>query len=97
MSESTSVPKLVWLHILKEGGRWSTSDIRKATNEDGTLISQAVKDMSDNGYLIRYDRKAFGEALAYGVTAACKVPRGVTIADLLECDLIPLAEGASHA
>lgn len=87
MAEPNGVSQKLWLTLLKEGGRHSANEIAKLANEhNGASIYSVLSSMVDTQALRQYD-KGDGRHIRFGVTASCRVPRGVTIGDILSCNL----------
>ena len=78
---------VVWLMLLREGGRWTASEVGERINLDQTSAAASLRTMTEFGTLRRWDRSETNDRVRFGVTAECKVPRGVTLQDILACDL----------
>lgn len=75
-----------WLLMLKEGGRWSTTEIRTRLGMEDLARSfhGNIFSMARNGYATRYEPEAGKyRGAKYGVTLGCKVPLGVTVKQIL--------------
>lgn len=88
----TGLAKRIWLLLLKEGGRWRTAEISEALSELPYVVTQALYPLERRESVKRYEKPGKGQFVAWGITPGCKVPQGVSLADLLECDLAPLVE-----
>lgn len=81
MSETTTAA--MWCHMLKQGGRWTAAELMP--------VSQRTRDNTDNllasmvraGLVIGYRSGSRKNGRAYGVHPECKVPRGITLAQVL--------------
>jgi hypothetical protein len=80
-----SVQGDIWLLLLKEGGKWDAAEASAAiAGSDRKLIAQNLRFMSEGGYLKRYERDSTEDGrIRYGVTLSCRVPRGVTMGEIL--------------
>ena len=87
----TGTTKAAWLFLLREGGRWTAVDIADELGDSNQEVMQMIAAMVSGGLVRRYEKQKPCAYLTYGVTAACKVPRGVTIAELAECGAVRLA------
>ena len=84
-----SPTKAVWLHLLKQGGRWSCAELAYAlANQSHHNIEQALSRLSTDGFIRRYDKKVKGDRVTFGVTRECKVPRGVVLAQLIDVGVL---------
>lgn len=77
----------VWLMLLKEGGRWTAVEVAARTRQDQTAAAASLRAMHEFGTVQKWDRSADNDRVRFGVTPACKVPRGISISDILACDL----------
>lgn len=74
---STTVAR-TWM-VIARGGRWTPSEvIKELPSEKPKAVESAVEQMADGGFLTPYDGGT------YGVTHDCLVPRGVTVAEVLQ-------------
>lgn len=76
-----------WLLMLKEGGRWSTTEIRSrlGLDEQARSFHANIFSMARNGYATRYEPEPGKyRGAKYGVTLGCKVPLGVRVDQILE-------------
>lgn len=79
MAQRNGIVKDAWMHMLKDGGRWTAAEIKEQFGRD---IHATLNRMAAQGYAVQ-----FGDGrnrVKYGVTPDCKVPIGVTINDLQE-------------
>lgn len=77
----------VWLMMLKEGGRWTAAEVGQRLAIDQTAAASALRAMHEFGTVQKWERSPANDRVRFGVTPACKIPRGVTISDVIECDL----------
>lgn len=78
----------VWLMLLKEGGRWSAAEVGERVGMDQTAAATNLRFMEEFGTVKRWARgDKPTDRVRFGVTAECKVPRGVKLSDILACDL----------
>lgn len=85
--DQTGLTALVWLHLLKEGGRHATAEIATVVHSTSETLAVVLTRLTDAGSLCRYEKSEKGDRVRYGVTAACKVPRGISIGEILACNL----------
>lgn len=87
MAEKKGMTARVWLAMLNVGGRYSAGEIAQLVDEpDTTAVHQLLASMVRGSSVRRFD-KVVGHPVQFGVTAACRVPQGITIGDVLACDL----------
>lgn len=77
----------VWLLMLKEGGRWSAAEIGQRVGMGQTEAGTNLRAMHEFGTVQKWERVNPGDRVRFGVTPGCKVPRGVTVQDILACNL----------
>jgi len=77
----------VWLFLLKAGGRWASGDVTKGTGLNGVDVCWTLAAMVRNGTARKFDEPGLRRRFRYGVTGACKVPRGVSLQQVAECVL----------
>lgn len=87
LNERTGIAQRIWLLMLKEGGRWSSVEIADKLGDHTLMVSQNVASMVDFGSVRRYEKATPADRVRFGVTADCRIPRGVSISDILACDL----------
>ena len=76
----------VWLLMLREGGRWSATELADSLGLKRPNVLMTMHAMALRGYAVRH-----GEAgsYSYGVTGSCKVPNGVTLEDIRAAQEVP--------
>lgn len=81
--DMAGLAKRVWLLLYSEGGWWTAEEIRRNLRMDRDIWS-ALGEMVRSGFLARNrGNNIDGELVVkYGVTAKCKVPRGVVISEI---------------
>lgn len=84
MAAPTGDSKRIWLVMLKQGGRWSNADVAAALGRDNTWTANLVHSMCTTGTLHRF---GYGRGARYGVTHECRIPVGVTISEVVACQL----------
>jgi predicted transcriptional regulator len=82
--DTTFKNSAVWLAMLKQGGRWTAAEVGALIGTDQSAAGTALRSMSDFGTVHRWDRSDTNDRVRYGVTADCKVPRGVAVKDIAE-------------
>jgi ribosomal protein L13E len=97
MSDQRASTKAIWMHLLREGGRWSVREVAKALKSDAVLTSQNMMKMRANEYLVSFPRTRHKNGVAFGVTKECKVPRGFTVEELGKCGLVRLQPTTGEA
>lgn len=80
--------KEMWLFLLKEGGRWCGSELHKAMNLERRRVAVLVGNMADTGQITRYEKTGPRSRVRFAVTPACKIPQGVTLAELMEVGIL---------
>jgi hypothetical protein len=81
MNDTTTAA--MWRHMLKHGGRWTAAELMP--------VSQRTRDNTDNllasmvraGLVVGHRSGERKNGRAYGVLAGCKVPRGITVEEVL--------------
>lgn len=85
--------KLVWLHLLKEGGRWSVAEIAAAIRMKPGAVNSCMYRFVLQGMVIRKPTNKKGRAMSdFGVTKQCRIPVGVTIAELEEIGVLRIGD-----
>jgi hypothetical protein len=70
----------VWMFLYKEGGRWAPCELKNCEiGYEGVNLAADLRNLAEGGMIARFVE---GNRSKYGVTAACKIPRGVLLADL---------------
>jgi hypothetical protein len=75
--------------MLREGGRWTTTEMQDVlglehlSDARGTLNSMAAA-LS----VKRFEPKEPGASITFGVTSQCRVPMGVTLAELAQVGIL---------
>jgi len=75
----------VWLHMLREGGRWSAAELSRACGYAD--VQGVLSSMKKRGFAVSYEKSEAERRTTWGINASCKVPRGVTVQDII--DAIP--------
>ena len=75
---TTGTTRTLWLHMLKEGGRWTATELAAETRTDRRQADRLLRQMATIGHAVKFE----GEPSSFGVTPDCRVPREVTLADL---------------
>lgn len=83
MSEDLGLRARAWLHMLSEGGRWSTRELAMDLGASVHLMQNELLKMYDAGSVARH-QKGTGEerVITYSVADACRFPMGLTLADV---------------
>jgi hypothetical protein len=78
-----SNPKTIWLHLVSQGGRWTSREIHDALPElDTPNLSTTLQNMQDGQQIVRYPGPE------WGVTANCRPPKAVTLADIIAAGVV---------
>lgn len=83
----TGVVKDIWLHICKEGGRWTPEEIAQELGLPRESARVVMTSMQRRQGALTVTKNS--NRLSFGVTADCKVPMGVTVRDLAGVGVIP--------
>lgn len=76
--------KRLWLRMLEWGGRWSAAEIAKLIGVPAENADKLLRSLVDRGYLKTYPRSDRKNGVAFGIDASCKIPRGLTVRDVLK-------------
>lgn len=76
--------RVIWLLLLKEGGRWSAAEIAVHLESDPEYVSRFASVMKSRGFLRRHERGATRKKFEYSVDRSCRIPRAVTMGDLID-------------
>jgi predicted transcriptional regulator len=82
--DTTFKNSAVWLMMLKQGGRWTAAEIGVHLGTDQSSAATALRAMVEFGTMARWDRSETNDRVRFGVTADCKVPRGVSVKEITE-------------
>jgi hypothetical protein len=74
----------VWLMMLKEGGRWTAAEVGARVGMDQTAAACALRSMHEFGTIQKWGRSETNDRVRFGVTVECKVPRGITVRDVMD-------------
>lgn len=83
MTAAAITPK-VWTHMLAEGGRWSAAELGEFARVERKQIENLLFSAVNKGYVVRFDDASRANGSAYGVTAACRIPQGVHLNEILK-------------
>lgn len=88
MYQRNGVCSKLWIALLKEGGRATVSEMLDLVLHDCDPVKArtVIYGMAKNGTLRRFAPASGILGAKFGVTADCKVPFGVTVADILACN-----------
>lgn len=76
----TGLTKRVWLLLYAEGGLWTATEVG---DKLGRALGATLRDMAESGFVARTrDETPEGPRVRYGVTKACRVPRGVAVEEI---------------
>lgn len=97
MKQQAGETKRIWLLLLKEGGRWSAAEIAQKIEDFGDDMSGTLANLVSRGYLRRIAKDESNSRVQFVVTPVCKVPRDVTLRELMECGVFPAERARSNA
>lgn len=80
--------KRMWLHLLAEGGRWSIAEIAEATHMNAGAVGSGLYRMTLQGMVTQHPTSRGRARTEFGVSLACKVPLGVTLAELQQIGVL---------
>lgn len=83
MKADSGLHPRIWLFLLSNGGRWAGRDLAEKLGEPLTSIQTAVQGMTRSRMLEQHERTATVRRLTYSVTATCRMPQAVTVADVV--------------
>ncbi len=88
MTQEPKPTKTLWLRMLAEGGRWKSAEAGEALAMDQWSARALLNSMVAAGSAVRFE--PFGESTTYtfGVTINCKIPQGITLAELTAIGII---------
>jgi hypothetical protein len=82
-----SLNKRAWLLMLTEGGRWSMAELADALRVQNSLSGRVWR-MCQQGMIVRHEKGIGRSRVGFSVTRDCRIPHGVTLEDLIKCDVI---------
>lgn len=80
----------IWLHLVKEGGRWTAPELAAALELKSAQVMSAVNAMYLRQYIQRHDVPGAVGGTAqyqYSVTAKCVTPAGLPLQYLFDAGL----------
>jgi hypothetical protein len=97
MKIDTGLARELWLTMLREGGRWTARELEEqlpAEMQAAKGARSVLLEMARIGMATRYGTQPTGGTVgrkpyAYGVTPECRMPRAVTVGDVLACVKAP--------
>lgn len=83
------IARVLWLHMLRAGGRWSCAELRSTFPAASKKnVEMALERMAKAGFIRRFDKSIKGDRVTFGVVKDCKVPRGVALNELAAVGVI---------
>lgn len=78
---NNGIQKKIWLHICKEGGKWSVEETAQSLNLEKSRCNTAMHNMASRASMLvrSYDDRG---RTVFGVTADCTVPFGMTVDEI---------------
>lgn len=76
---TTGRTQALWIHMLENGGLWTTSELSQALGYKGIRIDGLLYQMAQRGFIIRKARSDRENGYRFGVTMDCKPPYGLTL------------------
>lgn len=86
MSLPNGIAARMWLLMLKEGGLWTSTELASELDYDRASLHNAANAMSEAGSVRKHEQTA-KHNVRFSVSADCLIPRTVTLAQILACDL----------
>lgn len=83
--------KDVWLHICREGGKWTPEEIAQHVGEPREKVARLMHNMTRRGSQLRRYKADNGRA-QFGVTAECVIPAGLTVKELASAGIVGVSE-----
>lgn len=74
----------LWLRMLEWGGRWTANEIAKLLGVPAENADKLLRSLVDRGYVKTYPRTGRKNGVAFGIDQTCKIPRGLTVRDVLK-------------
>ncbi len=81
------VVAVLWLHLLKQGGRWRSMEVAAATGVNRREACWQLSGMAARGQVSKFQVPGKRRSFSYGVTRECKVPQAVTVGTMSDCVL----------
>lgn len=80
MTTRSGIVRDIWLHICREGGKWTPDEIAEEFSMSRKKVALTMHNMaSRNGSLQRYTQS---NRAHFGVTKDCMIPLGISLAEL---------------
>lgn len=73
----------MWVHMLEHGGRWTAAEMTAISKCDRYATDKLLASMQTKGIARVYSAPHRRNGRAYGVDATCKIPRGMTLQELM--------------
>lgn len=86
----SGVTKALWLRMLNDGGYSTLTELSNAA--DGKRVNGIIDRMTAHGYCKKFRHPERKNGVGYGITTSCKVPREVTLAEILSAAKTELIE-----
>ena len=86
--KNAGLVKKMWLHIAKEGGRWTPEEIAIALGENKEVVNRALHSMAGRRRCL--SKIAIKGKPKFGVTEDCVIPRGITVKEMAEIEVVRL-------
>lgn len=77
---TSELTKRVWLHLLHQGGWWTTDEVTDALRERRADVSAALKVLSNGPACARIHKAA--SCMEYAVLPDCPVLNGMTVGEV---------------
>lgn len=76
--------KKMWLFLYASGGRWTGKEAREGALLSCKFPRILLQNMAHRGYVIRHPKTEHSKRVTFEVADECKIPTGVTLADISE-------------
>lgn len=98
MTERNAIYKVIWIHLVTEGGRWVPRELSAALPRLGHVhMSAMLIDMCKAGMAARFPVPGQSERYSYGVTRDNRIPSSLTVAELLSMRLASESDAAKSS
>lgn len=71
-----------WMLLYAEGGLWSAEEVKERAPTDRYMAS-CLAQLEAGGFVVRVGRRVAGQRVRFKVTGACRIPRGVTLDEIV--------------
>lgn len=72
----------IWLFLLREGGRWTSSEIGKSIGLNTTTVCSSLIQQAERGLVRRHVPTEYGKQITYEVDDTCRIPEGLVLVEV---------------